>query len=147
MQPKTTEQLRAIFGLGKNVGFDKEGLEALAFTMTEGQIERLSALSFDQANAMIRHLGGDPFPANGVQVPRRTLNHQKQKAGVVTMASPGHLKKMDDLAAKRGMGAEQLQRLCMRTIKSKRPTTAIGCSKVIEALKAMASRDNERRAA
>lgn len=145
--PKTNEQLRAIFGLGKDRGFAKEDLEELAADQTGGQVKRLSLLSFDQANAMIKHLGGDPFPANGVQVPRRTENHRKQKAGVITMASPAHLAKMDDLAAKRGMKPEQLQRLCLRMLKTKRPTTAIGCNKVIEAIKSMNQRDSARRAA
>lgn len=147
-QPKTTEQLRAIFGLGKKLGFDKERLEELASVQTAGQVERLSLLSFDQANAMIVHLGGDAFPQSALSdplsaVPRRTVNHHKQKAGIVTMASPKALALMDRLAAERNMTPEGLERMCLRMLKKKRPTTAKGCSAVIEAIKKMNARDKK----
>lgn len=147
-QPKTTVQIKAIFGLAKSRGveMDDETKSDLALAASTGRTDRLSFLSFDEANVLIKNLGGDPVPASGV-IPRRTLNHKKQEAGVVTMASWSHLNKMDELAFKRGMSPEQLQRLCMRTIKSKRPRTAQACNAVIEALKSMIQRDNARRAA
>lgn len=139
-QPKTTDQLRAIFGLGKNLGFDKEGLEDLAAEMTDGKVERLSLLSFDQANAMIKHLGGDPFPASG-GVPVRTANHRRQKAGVRQIETGKHLKLIKDLAKGRNMSDEGLQKLCLRMIKKPRPTTTKEGNSIVEALKAMNARD------
>lgn len=146
--PKTTEQLRAIFGLGKNLGCEKSDLEELAADITGGRVERLSLLSFDEANAMISRLGGEPFnPSSSSPVPRRTANYRKQRDGIVTMATPKALALMDDLAAKRNMSPEGLERMCMRMFKSKRPRTATACNAVIEALKSMNARDKKRRAA
>lgn len=154
MQPKTTDQLRAIFGLAKSRGveMDDDTKAALSLRASKDRTDRLSMLSFDEANVLIKHLGGDPIPqsqiANGKsQIPRRTLNHRKQKTGVVTLASPGHLAKMDRLAADRGMSREGLERMCLRMLKTKRPRTAVAVNAVIEALKSMNKRDNARRAA
>lgn len=144
--PKTTDQLRAIFGLGKNVGMDKSDLEGLAEVMTNGQVERLSLLSFDQANAMITHLGGDAFPAPG-HVAKRTENYRKQKAGIKTVESGKHLRMIADLAARRKMSEAGLASLCMRIIKRPAPTTTAQGNKVVEALKAMIKRDAMKEAA
>lgn len=144
--PKTTDQLRAIFGLGKNVGMDKEDLEGLAETMTSGQVERLSMLSFDQANEMIKHLGGDPFPANGT-IPIRTQNYRKQKAGVKTIETEKQLKLIKDLAAKRNMSETALASLCTRIIKRPTPVTTAEGNKIVEALKSMIARDARKVAA
>lgn len=137
---KTTDQLRAIFGLGKSVGMDKDSLMELANEMTDGKVERLSLLTFDQANAMIVHLGGDAFPAPG-HVAVRTANYRKQKAGVKTVESTKHLRLIADLAAKRNMSEIGLASLCMRIIKRTSPQTTAQGNKIIEALKAMNKRD------
>lgn len=143
--PKTTEQLRAIFGLGKKANFEKADLEEMAADITGGRVERLSLLSFDEANAMIRRLGGEPFsPSSGSPLPRRTANYRKQRDGIVTMATPKALAMMDDLAARRGMSPDGLERMCNRMFKSKRPRTAQACNAVIEALKSMNRRDARR---
>lgn len=138
--PKSTDQLRAIFGLGKSLGMDKSDLEALAYDKTGGKVERLSLLSFDQANAMITHLGGDAFPAPG-HVATRTANHRKQKAGIKTVETGRHLRLIADLAAKRNMSEAGLASLCMRIIKRPSPQTTAQGNKVIEALKSMNARD------
>ena len=142
-QPKTTDQLRAIFGLGKGLGFGKEDLEQMACELTDGRVERLSLLSFDQANAMIQRLGGDPFPVSG-PVPVRTANHRRQKAGVKQIETVKHLNLIDELARLRNMSPEGLERLCMRMIKKPRPTTTAEGNKIVEALKAMNARDRRR---
>lgn len=139
-QPKTTDQLRAIFGLGRARGCEKEDLEQMAFELTNGQVERLSALSFDQANAMISHLGGDPFPVSG-STPIRTANYRRQKAGVKQIETVKHLDLIDELARLRNMSAEGRERLCLRMIKKPRPTTTSEGNKIVEALKAMNARD------
>lgn len=138
--PKTTDQLRAIFGLGKNLGMDKEDLEALAGEKTGGTVTRLSLLSFDQANAMIEHLGGDPFPGAG-HVAARTERHRRQKAGVKQVETARHTRLIADLAAKRGLSEIGLAKLCMRIIKRSSPQTTAQGNKVVEALKAMNRRD------
>ena len=138
--PKTTDQLRAIFGLGKSLGMDKGDLEELAADQTDGKVERLSLLTFDQANAMITHLGGDAFPAPG-HVAVRTANHRKQKAGIKTVETGKHLRLIADLAAKRNMSEIGLASLCMRIIKRSSPQTTAQGNKIIEALKAMNKRD------
>lgn len=142
--PKTTEQLRAIFGLGRKVHMADEDLRDLAEDVTNGRTRSLRELTFVEANAMIVRLGGEAFPvspSSGRPTPRRTVNHRRQKAGVVTMVSPAALAKLDALAAERGMSPSGLERMCLRMLHTKRPTTALGCSKVIEALKAMNARD------
>ena len=138
--PKHTVKLRDIVDLGKSLGMDKTDLEALAADKTAGRVERLSLLSFDQANAMIAHLGGDTFPGTG-HVAARTANHRRQKAGIKQVESTKHLRLIADLAAKRNMSAAGLASLCMRIIKRSAPATTAQGNKIIEALKAMNKRD------
>jgi len=137
--PKTTDQLRAIFGLGKNLGMDADDLRALAGEQTNGQVVSLKALSFDQANAMIEHLGGEAFPGTG-HVAARTVRHHRQKANVKTMVTQRQIRMIDDLAAKRNMSEAGKASLCMRIIKKPKPSTSAQASKVIEALKNMNAR-------
>lgn len=138
-QPKTTEQLRVIFGLGNGRGLDKDALTQILIDRTGGKVERLSLMSFDQANEMIKHLGGDPIgSASGV--PTRTKNYHRQKAGVVQLVTVQQLSKIGQLAKQRNMSTEGLESLCMKVIKKKRPTTTKEANKVTEALKAMIAR-------
>lgn len=138
--PKTTDQLRAIFGLGKQVNMAKEDLEELAADVTGGRVERLSLLSFDEANAIIVRLGGDAFPGAG-HVNARTANHRRQKLGVKQVETNKHLRLIRDLAAKRNMSDAGLASLCMRIIKKPAPVTTAQGNKIVEALKAMNRRD------
>ncbi len=142
-QPKSTDQLRAIFGLGKNLGMDKPDLEAVAAEVTAGRIERLSLLTFDEANAVIVRLGGESFPSPG-HVAVRTANYRRQKAGVKQVETSRHLKLISDLAAKRNMSRAGLASLCMRIIKRASPATTAQGNMVVEALKAMNRRDGTR---
>lgn len=146
MKPKTTDQLRAIFGLGKKLNCEKADLEEMAADITSGRVERLSLLSFDEANAMIIRLGGEAFPVSA-NVPVRTANYRKQKAGIKTIETPRHLNLIDELARLRNMSPEGLERLCLRMIKKPRPVTTSEGNKIVEALKAMNRRDAQRRAA
>lgn len=139
--PKTTDQLRAIFGLGKKLGMDKADLEELALDKTGGKVERLSLLSYDQANLMIVHLGGEPFPAPS-HVTIRTANHHRQKLGIKQVETGKHLRLIQDLAAKRNMSTAGLASLCMRIIKKPAPVTTAQGNKIVEALKAMNKRDS-----
>lgn len=135
-QPKTTEQLRAIFGLGKKLNCAKEDLEEMAGM-------RLSLLSFDQANAMIVRLGGDAFPTPAGPAPRRTQNYRKQKQGIKTIVTAQQLDKLDRLwfrfDHRTPAGLEAISRRVNKG--AARPRTTEECNRVIEAVKSMNERD------
>lgn len=137
--PKTKPQLRAIFGLGRKLGCTDDDLRELAFDVSKERVERLSQLSFDEANAMISRLGGDPFTRS--YVPRRTENYRRQQAGVKQIAQSRHLNLMNDLARGRGISEEGLRNLCRRMLGHYRPLTTDETNKIIEAIKAMNARD------
>lgn len=141
---KTNAQIKCIFGLAKKRGveLDDDTKAGMAATASAGRVGRLSLLSFDEANVVIKNLGGDPIRSGG-NTPRRTLNHHKQMTGVTTLASPAALAQMERLAEGRGISADGLARMCNKTIKKPYPRTAQECSKIIEALKAMNARDKE----
>ncbi len=143
---KTVEQNKAIFGLGGKLGMHIDDIRDLAEDVTGGRTRSLKEISFQEANAMIVRMGGEAFPVSPA-APRRTVNHRKQKASVVTLPSPKALALMERLAADRGMSPEGLERMCLRMLKSKRPITALGCNAVIEALKSMNKRDQAKRRA
>lgn len=143
-QPKSNKQLRAIFALAKPLSCSKEDLEELANDVTVGRVHRLSMLSFDEANGIIRRLGGEPFQK---RESRRTVNYQRQQAGVVEIAQPRQLRLMRDLAAGRGWSDETLRAFCLRIVKSRVPRTTAETNKIIEALKAMNARDRAKEAA
>lgn len=137
---KTHAQLQRIFGLAKPLGCTKEDLEDLAFEITNGRVERLSLLSFDEANAMIERLGGSPLS----QTPGRTLRHRRQKAGVPQIASHAQIAMLRKIAEKRGITEEGLERLCRRMLRGQpRPRTTAEANKIIEAIKAMNRRDEQ----
>jgi hypothetical protein len=139
-QPKKNFQVRRIFGLAKPLNCGEEDLRALAADVSGGRVGRLSLVNFDEANAIIERLGGEPFRSSGV--PRRTVNYHRQQAGVQQIAQASHLKLMDDMAAKRGIGIDGLERLCRRMLKgNSRPRTTSETNNIIEALKAMNKRD------
>lgn len=143
-QPKTTDQLRAIFGLGKNVNMAKEDLEELAFDITGERTGRLSELTFDEANAMITRLGGDAFPTpTSGPVPRRTQNYRKQKEGIKTLVTPQQLDKLDRLWFRyEHRTAAGLAAISQRVNKGvDRPRTTEECNRVIEAVKSMNARE------
>jgi hypothetical protein len=85
-QPRTIKQNNAIFGLAAKHGVDHESLRDLAAEVSDGRVDRMGQLSFDEANKIIHRLGGEPFSGNGQ--PRRTTNYQRQQAGVQQIAQP-----------------------------------------------------------
>jgi hypothetical protein len=144
-QPKTTDQLRAIFGLAKKEGiaFGDDDRAEYVSTVSDGRVTSTSKLSFDEANKLIVQFGGEAFPAPG-HVAKRTENYRKQKANVKTLVTGRQLRMMKDLADKRNMSQIGLASLCMRIIKRSAPTTTAQCNKVIEALKSMNARDSKK---
>lgn len=145
-QPKTKEQMGRIFGLARKLGLefsDDEVRRSYAVTVSSGRVDKMSELSFDEANALIKNLGGDPLgpQASRLPSPRRTVNYHRQKAGVQQIAQQGHLEKMYELAEARHMTAEGLQNMGNRMLKHWPPRTTKETNKIIEALKAMNARD------
>lgn len=133
-QPKSTDQLRRIFGLGKEVNAGKEDLEEMAG-------KRLSTLSFDEANVLIERLGGEPLPVTAAPSTRMQQKH-RQKAGVKQIASAAQIQLMEKLWNVRpNRTAAGLETLCARVNKGvTRPRTTEECNRVIEAIKKMNSR-------
>lgn len=137
-QPRTIKQNNAIFGLAAKHGLDHESLRDLAAEISDGRVDRLGQISFDEANKIIHRLGGEPFRSSQS---RRTTNYQRQQAGVDQIAQPAQLRLMIKLAQGRNWSDETLEKFCLRLIKSPRPRTTAETNKIIEALKAMNRRD------
>lgn len=143
-QPKKNFQIRRMFGLAKQFAEvsgreTKDYIEEVIFC----QIERnppISDLTFDEANAVIKSLGGDPFRAYGNS--KRNENYKKQQAGIKTIETDAHLRKIEDLAGKLDWDADRLRGFCQRQIKRDTPTTTEEGNKVLEGLKAMVNRKN-----
>jgi hypothetical protein len=138
---KTSTQIRAIFGLAKRNRFelDDDAKAGLAVVASNGRTDRLSLLTFAEANVAIKNLGGEPFEPR--YVPRRTENYRRPKAGVKQIAQPAHLELMYKLAAQRNMSSDGLERMGRRMIKTWPPRTTDETNKVVEALKSMNRRD------
>ncbi len=136
--PKTNSQLQRIFGLAKPLGCSKEDLEDLAFEISEGRVDRLSQLSFAEANAMIERLGGSLQS----MTPARTLRYRRTKAGIPQIASHTQIALLKRLVDGRGISEEGLERLCRRMLKGQpKPRTTADANKIIEAIKSMNRRD------
>lgn len=158
IQPKTKDQIGRIFGLARKAGLemDEDAKAGIAVTVSAGRVDRLSQLSFDEANVAIKHLGGDVFDspsskggvagasADGVVrgTPRRTVNHHRQQAGVKQIAQGPHIALMRRLAEGRNITEDGLKSLCRRMLQGREwPRTTDDTNKIVEALKAMNARD------
>lgn len=138
---KSHQQVKCIFGLAKAKGLDNDELHTLVAEATrkgnrDGKTS-IAALNFIEADAVIARLGGEPFAA------RRTVQHRRQKAGVVQLAQPSHLQLMRDLGSKRHIGEDELARLAKRMRLPYPPHTTSQTNKIVEALKSMNKRDEE----
>lgn len=132
------QQRAAIFGLAKTRGLNDEMLHSLI----EAEVEKTSIkeLSFAEANKVIVALGGKSFLRG--QSPRRTRQHHHKESGVTQIVTEEQLALINKLALKRNWTATSLDNFCRRMLKRPRPKTTIEANKIIEALKAMNSRDN-----
>lgn len=142
-KPKTAAQLRRIFGLGTTVKMSKSDLEDLAFDVSRGRTERLSKLTFEEANGLIVRLGGDAFP---VSRSRRTRQYHRQLAGVQKLVSGPQRTYLDSLRKGRGISDEGFEKMCVRTIGMPKPRTTKEANIMIEALKSMNKRDRKPKA-
>ena len=83
LQPKSIQQVRAIFALKKKLRLDDELLH-LAVESATGKTS-IAALTFAEADQVIAKLGGQTFAS------RRTVQLHRRKAGVVQVVQPGQL--------------------------------------------------------
>lgn len=134
-KPKTTGQVRTIFGQGRRCGLDPEQLRDAVEDVTK-RTRSIAALSYTEAEQVIARLKGREF------VPRRTLQYRRQKAGIQQVVQQGQLTLIAELAAQRNWSAETLAGFCKRQCKHERPRTTGEANSVIEALKDMNRRDD-----
>lgn len=134
---KSTAQIKAIFGLARKRDLSDDALRAVAETVT-GQ-RSISALTRAAANNVIVALGG--VVQGTADVPLRTRQYRRQRAGVKRIVSPAQLEKLRTLAAARHWSDRTVDEFCTRQCGHARPRTTTDANKIIEALKAMNARD------
>ncbi|MFL5478707.1 MAG: hypothetical protein ACJ79X_06800 [Gemmatimonadaceae bacterium] len=138
--PRNLDQNKRIHGLANQNGIDRETLHDHAHTITAGRTAKTSELSFDEANVLIKRLGGEPLPATAA-LSTRSQQRARQKAGVKQMITPGQNDKIQKLwYSVPGRTPDGLTAITERTIKKGSPRTTEDANKVIEAIKSINSR-------
>lgn len=138
--PRTTDQNSRIHGLAHQNGIDRDTLHDHAADITGGRTSKTSELSFDEANELIRRLGGEPLPANAA-LSVRSQQKARQKSGVKQIVSQGQLKKIGDLwFSRQGRTPAGLTSIMRSVIKHDEPRTTTEANKIIEAIKSMNKR-------
>lgn len=141
-RPKTTLQLRAIFGEARKCGLDNDALHELVASVLvstgsgSDRVASIKELSYTEAERVIERLKGKSF------VPRRTLQYRRQKAGIKQVVQEGQLQKIAELASQRQWSPESLVKFCKRQCGHHPLRTTEDANKVIEALKSMNKRDD-----
>jgi len=141
-KPRDLEQNKAIHALLGKHGFDKEAKAEMVVDITGGRTESTAEMSFDEANVMIKRLGGEAIhDTSPAAVKRRTRQYHHQKAGVVNIDIAASKKKLAELwSAVPGRTDAGLSALATRMLKHYPPRTTAEYGKVIEAVKAMNAR-------
>lgn len=142
-RPKTTGQVRAIFGEARKCGLDNEALhELVASVLLNGQPSSVAGreasiaqLSYSEAERVIERLKGRAF------LPRRTLQYRRAKQGIKQVVQEAQLALIAQLATQRNWPAETLVRFCKRQCGHHPLRTTEDANKVIEALKSMNRRE------
>ncbi|HEV7700312.1 MAG TPA: hypothetical protein VGO43_08805 [Pyrinomonadaceae bacterium] len=136
--PRTLDQNKRIHGLAGQNGVDRDTLHAHACEISNKRTSRTSELSFDEANVLIKRLGGEPLPASS-GLSTRSQQRARQKAGVKQLRTKAQEKMILDLWANdpvRTMSG--LETLSKRILKGKsQPSTTDEANKLIEAIKSM----------
>jgi hypothetical protein len=160
VRPKTTGQVRAIFGEARRCGLDNEALHEVvasvllatqrgsgptvregvtvadgALADTRATAPSIAALTYAQAERVIQRLKGRQF------VPRRTLQYRRKKQGVQQIVSLDQVLLIAALATQRKWSAGSLVKFCKRQCGHHPLRTTADANKVIEALKDMNRRD------
>ncbi len=133
-RPKTTGQVRAMFGEANKCGLDEEALRDVVEDVTR-RTRHISELSYSEAEQVIERLKGKSF------VPRRTLQYRRQKAGIKEVVQASQLQLIAQLASQREWTAESLVKFCKRQCGHHPLRTTEDANKVIEALKSMNKRE------
>jgi hypothetical protein len=139
-RPKTTGQVRAIFGEARKCGLDNDALhEVVASVLSTQHSARgevsIAKLSYSEADAVIERLKGKSF------VPRRTLQYRRAKQGIKQVVQEGQLTLIAELATQRNWPAQTLIDFCIRQCEHHPLRTTEDANKVIEALKSMNKRE------
>jgi len=135
---RTKAQNSLMFGLASKAGVSHDDLRDWTAEITNGRTDHTSKLYHHEALEIINRLQNFVSPN---QTPRRTVNYRRRRDGIEQIVSIAHLGKLQSLADGRGMTNEGLQQLCLRMIKTEKPRTTKECNKIIEAIKAMNTRD------
>jgi hypothetical protein len=136
LQPKSTAQVRAIYGIARRSGLDDELLHDTVESVTK-RTRSIAALTRLEADQVIAHLKGEAF----TPTPRRTVQHRRKRAGVQQVIQQGQLDLIASLASQRGWSAQTLIDFCKRQCGHHPLRTTKDANKVIEALKSMNKRD------
>lgn len=136
-QPKSTQQVRKIFGLSRSIGMGDELLRDTVESVIK-RTRHISELTKSEADQVIDHL----LSRSG-QTPRRTVHYRRAKAGVEQVVQQGQLNLIAELASQRNWSAEALKNFCIRQCGHFPLRTTKDANKVIEALKKMNRRDGK----
>ena len=138
---KTKSQLGRIFGLANSLGMtDAERRDVCQ--KVSGQ-RSLKSLSKNQADAMIREMGGTPMLVKYKkgEPSLRTKQLHRQKANVLQFETQAHLSLIRDLAALAGISEEGWQSISKKMNRGAAiPKTTKQGNNLIEALKSMLRR-------
>lgn len=121
----------------------EENYRVLVFNLTNGRTETSAEMTTQEADELIKALGGVP-PVRS----RRTQQRRNQKAGVVALVTPAQTQTLITLAEARWGNdyIKPLQSLCQRIHRRSAPHTSKQAQSLIEAIKAMQARDAEKAA-
>lgn len=117
-----------------------ENYRVLVFNLTNGRTETSAEMTTQEADELIKALGGVP-PVRS----RRTQQRRNKAAGVIGLITPAQTQTLNALAEARwGVNfAQPLQSLCQRMHRRKSPRTSKQAQSLIEAIKAMQARDQK----
>lgn len=136
---RTKIQNSKMFGLAAKCGVSHDDLREYAAEVSGGRTEHTSELYVGEADFIIERLETVVSPKK--QWSPRTIQYQRQKAGVKTIVSPEQKGKIEKLLRQRHIDADGYKSLCLRMLNHAEPHTTKEASAIIEALKAMNARD------
>jgi hypothetical protein len=137
---RTKAQNSLMHGYASKCGLSKDDLRDYASEISNGRTDHTSELYTHEAAEIIDRLQKIVEPK---KTPLRTVQYRRRNAGVDQIVTQDQLQKLNDLwFAKEGRTQNGLEMLTNRIIKKDKPRTTKECNKIIEAVKAMNSRDN-----
>lgn len=132
---KTHGQVKALFGIARQCGLDDDQLHDVVEDVTK-RTRSIKELTHSEADRVIARLKGKN------NVPLRTLQYRRRKAGVEQIVQETQLQLIAQLASQRNWSSETLVNFCRKMVKRAKPATTSEANKIIEALKAMNRRDD-----